>query len=486
LSLCGGKRQGETVEETLEIRCEKVGWRHLVEKQQVLDVLQGWIPAESIENVLKMEGRESKRVSKLPGPGVVWLVIAMGVWGDLNMKSLWRQVVGTLKCLLLAGLRKFIPVRSAYSEARKRLGCRPLRRLFQELSRPIATQQTRGAFYKGMRLWATDGVTFDIPDTQANAKAFGRPGTVRDGEKVPGAYPQIHLTLLEEIGTHLIADVVIKGARADERRFVRHLLRKVDSGSLSMYDRGFFSYELVRQHSEEKDKHFLVRVPAHVRLKPIRWLEDGTYLAEVRPPRSYRGQNRTPVVVRVIEYTLDEPNRPVGYGERHRLATDLLDPQRFPAVELVVLYHERWEVEIGNDEVKTHQIARDVTIRSRTPAGVVQETYGILLAYNAIRYHMHQAAVRMDIDPRRLSFIHAVRVIREAAPLFRLVPGFLMPLFQDLLTAHIGQEILPPRANRSNPRVIKRKMSNFAKKRPEHYKTPQPRKTFKDSVVLLV
>jgi hypothetical protein len=143
-------------------------------------------------------------------------------------------------------------------------------------------------------------------------------------------------------------------------------------------------------------------------------------------------------------------------------------------------------VEIGNDELKTHQIERDVIIRSKTPAGVIQEVYGILLAYNAIRYHMHKAAMRIEIDPRQLSFIHTVRVIREAAPLFRLVPSSLMPVFHDLLTAHIARGILPPRDNRSNAGVIKRTMSNFGKKRPEHYRTPQPRKALKDSVVLLI
>jgi len=189
------------------------------------------------------------------------------------------------------------------------------------------------------------------------------------------------------------------------------------------------------------------------------------------------------LTVRVIEYTLDEPNRP-GHGEHHRLVTTWLDAQAYPAKELAVLYHDRWEIEIGNDEMKTHQLKRPVPLRSRTPCGVLQEIYGILLAYNAVRVLMHEAALAVDLDPRQLSFIHAVRVIRETAPLMRAAPTCQLPSLYAAMIQHIAIGQLPPRENRINPRVIKQKMSNWKKKRPEHFHPPPLQKTFSQSVVM--
>jgi len=171
----------------------------------------------------------------------------------------------------------------------------------------------------------------------------------------------------------------------------------------------------------------------------------------------------TGLIVRVIEYTFDDPNRP-GHGQRHWLVTTLLDANTNSPTELVVLYHERWE--IGNDELKTHQLDRLVHLRSRTPCGVLQELYGILLAYNAVRFLMHEAALSVDLHPRRLSFIHAVRVLRETAPLLRAAPTARLPTLYAGMIAHIAQGRLPLRDNRINPRVIKKKMSNFPKNAP--------------------
>ena len=151
-----------------------------------------------------------------------------------------------------------------------------------------------------------------------------------------------------------------------------------------------------------------------------------------------------------------------------------------------MLYHQRWEIEIGNDELKTHPLHRQVHLRSRTPCGILQELYGILLAYNAVRLLVHEAALSLDIDSRRLSFIHAVRVLRETAPLMRAAPTSLLPTLYTAMIHHIAQGRLPPRANRINPRVVKKKMSNFGKKRPQHYRVPQPQTSFPQSVVILM
>ena len=135
--------------------------------------------------------------------------------------------------------------------------------------------------------------------------------------------------------------------------------------------------------------------------------------------------------------------------------------------------------------MKTHQLNRPVSLRSRTPCGVLQEIYGVLLAYNAVRVLMHEAALAVDVDPRRLSFIHAVRVIRETVPLMRSAPPWQLPRAYAALIQHIALGKLPARDNRINPRVVKKTVSKFPKKRPEHYHVPQPKWPFEESVKIL-
>jgi len=198
----------------------------------------------------------------------------------------------------------------------------------------------------------------------------------------------------------------------------------------------------------------------------------------------HRRKDQDGIPVRVLDYTFDDPGRP-GHGQRHRLITLLLDAQRFPCKELIVLYHQRWEIELDNDEITTHQLARLVELRSRTPAGIVQETYAIHLAHNAVRALMQQAAQTIDVDPRTLSFMNAVRVIREAIVLLRAAPTTQLSILYKGLMTQIAAGKLPPRDGRIHPRVVKIKMSKFPKKRTRHYHWPQPTKKLPDAIVLL-
>lgn len=449
----------------------------------VLEALSRFIPPQTICSVLMQTGRESRRVRRLPAAAVVWLVMAIGIWTDLDIPAIWRQVVGTLRSLFLVVDARKPPCKSALSKARTRLGPCAIRQLFAVTSAPIALHRTRGAFYKGMRLMAIDGVRFEMPDTRANAAAFGRPHTRRNGESIEGAYPQIHAIFLTETGTHMVLEAYIKRGKKSEFKVATALLRKAPSGGLVLQDRGFYGYAPLAE-ALRRGVHVLGRVGNHVIFKRTETFDDGSYLAVIHPTLKDKRHHTNGLIVRVIEYTLDEPNR-TGHSERHRLVTTLLDADLYPARELVVLYHQRWEIEIGNDELKTHQLHRHVHLRSRTPCGVLQEVYGLLLAYNAVRFLMHEAALSVDIDPRRLSFIHAVRVLRETAPIMRAAPASRLPILYAAMIQHIAQGGLPPRDNRINPRVVKKKMSNFAKKRAEHYRVPQPKSSFAESVVIL-
>jgi len=449
----------------------------------VLEALTQFVPPETIRAVLTQTGRHSQRVRRLPATAVVWLVIAIGIWTDLDIPAIFRQVAGTLRSLLLVIAAKHPPCKAALSQARTRLGACCMRQLFVRTAAPIAVDRTRGAFYKGMRLMAIDGVTLDIPDTPANAAAFGRPKTRRYGEAVDGGYPQIHAIFLSETGTHLIVEAFVKRAKKSEFSLAGSLLRKVPPSSLVLWDRGFYGYSSLIQ-AQRRGVYVVGRVADHVVFEIVRTLGDGSFLTTIYPTWSDRRRHRNGLVVRVIEYTFDDPLRP-GHGQRHRLVTTLLDANTHSATELVVLYHERWEIEIGNDELKTHQLDRLVHLRSRKPCGVLQELYGILLAYNAVRYFMHEAALSVDIDPRRLSFIHALRILRETAPLLRAASTDRLPFLYAAMIQHIAQGRLPLRDNRINPRVVKKKMSNFAKKRPEHCHPPQPQTSFEQAIVIL-
>jgi len=415
---------------------------------------------------------------------VVWLMLVMGLRADLDLPAMWRQVCGTMATLLLALAGSKPPTKSALSQARDRLGPRPLRQLFLQSGRPIASSRTRGAHYKGMPLKAMDGDDYKVPDTPANAKAFGRPTTRRKGDVLPAGYPQLHLNRLIEVGTHISIEALIKPNDTNDHESAPHLLAAAQAGDLVLWDAGFYSFKLMKQAMEQR-KFFLGLVPSHVVLQPIERLHDGSYLAKMYPTFKHRRQDREAVVVRVLEYTFDEPAR-TGHGERHRLITNLLDAQRYPISELIVLYHQRWEIELDNDEVTTHQLDRAVELRSRTPAGVVQEMYAVLASHNAIRALMHESALLIDVDPRTLSFINAVRVLRDAMPLMRNARTAALPMLYRAMIASIALGVLPPRDGRINPRVVKViRPSNFPVKKLHHYHLPQPQKTFVDSIVLL-
>jgi len=187
----------------------------------------------------------------------------------------------------------------------------------------------------------------------------------------------------------------------------------------------------------------------------------------------------------VIEYTITDPHLP-GYGQIHRLVTTLLDPVTYPLLDLICTYHERWEVEIVIDEIATHQRLLPKPLRSLKPVGVLQELYGLLIAHYIIRTLMVEAARQIDLDPDRLSFIGAVRVLQNAVPEFQMTAPEQLPALYQRLLQDIAHKRLPQRRLRSNPRVVKRKMSKFKLKRTEHLICPQPTATFRQAIAIKI
>jgi hypothetical protein len=370
--------------------------------------------------------------------------------------------------------------------ARQRLGIAPVRHLFEQIVRPLAEPDTPGGFYRGLRLMGIDGVVFDVPDSKANDVAFGRPTA---GERGDGAFPQIIKLSLVELGTHIEIGFVIRGCCHGEQAMVAGLLRHLTPDMLLIWDRNFFSYKLWSELTS-RDVKILARVTNTLILNPIRNLSDGSYLAKVYRSSYDRQKDRDGIVVRVIRYTVDDPQR-VGHNEEHILITNLFDEELYPAMELILLYHERWEHELVFDEQKTHHDPRRATkpaqLRSETPPGVIQEIYALSLGHFVVRALMFEAAKTVDLDPDRLSFLGCFQILKCRLPeCDSSTPQSFEDWYRGLLWELQGERTDDEvRRNRINPRVIKRKMSKWKKKRPEHRRRPALKKTFMETVVML-
>jgi hypothetical protein len=443
-----------------------------------IEMIERVLPANDIAQVLAAEGVAAQRVRKLDLPLTLLVIIGMNIYPYLSIGHVIQKLARGLR-FIWPDADYEVPKDSAMSYRRYQLGVPVMARLFRHICRPIATPETKGAFCFGLRTMAIDGTTETLPDTPANAAVFGRHHTNRGA----AAFPQAQCVYLAECGTHAIVDAGFWPIHTSERVGGRRMLRSVIADMLVMWDRGFHDYDMVTG-VQARQAHVLGRLPAHVKPERVKMLPDGSWLAYIYPSDYKRRKQGERCLVRIIEYkvtdsALADPN------ETHRLLTTLLDPDLYPAVDLICAFHERWEIEIAIDEIDTHQRLSAKTLRSLKPVGVIQELYGLLIAHFIIRYLMHEAAVQADIDPDRLSFVHAVELIKDAIPEFQMVVEDQREQLYQRLLRDIARRPLPERRNRVNPRVVKRKMSNFLKKRPEHYQWPQPEISFREAVVVI-
>jgi len=446
--------------------------------QLTMEALADALPADTLHAVLQQYGGVALRHRKLSMPVVVWVIIAMHLFTHLAIGDLLPKLAHGLR-LIWPAVDYTFPVPSALTYRRYQLGVRPLAALFHRVCRPMATPQTQAAFLGGLRLMAIDGTVENLPDTPENHAAFGRPGTDR-GE---GAFPQVLCVYLCECGTHGVVDAGFWPCHSSERKGAARLLRSVGPGMLLMWDRGLHSYAMLA-NARRRGAHVLGRLKANIRPQWIRTLADGSWLGWLWEVNERGRRTRRRQLVRVIEYTLMDPARP-GHGALHRLITTLLSAEAYPAQELACAYHERWEIETTLDEQQTHQRLALRPLRSRKPVGVIQELYGLLIGHYLIRFLMHDAAILAGMDPDRISFVHALRVIGEAISDFEIASPELLPALSGRLLRDIAAGRLPERRNRSNPRVVKRKMSNFPLKRAQHRHWPQPTRSFQEAVCLI-
>lgn len=370
-----------------------------------LGVLSDRFPLSKVHEVLKQTGRQSQRQRYLPAHVVVYYVIALALYMEVSYGEVLRCLLEGLEWLGLPVQRIRRTGRSGISQARSRLGAEPLRRLYQDLVGPIAQPETRGARYRKWTLVSLDGSTLDLADTAENEAAFGRAPATRG----QSGFPQLRFVALVENGTHVLFGARVGSYATAELELARDVVEQLQAGWLCLADRLFFGFELW-QKATRSGADLLWRVKTSRILAPVKRLSDGSYLSKIYPSNKDRESDHNGQIVRVIDYQITglkdtEPS--------YRLVTSLLDESQAPALELAALYHERWEIEAALDELKTHLRGRKIVLRSKTPELVYQEFYGLMLAHFAVRGLMHEAALRAQVDPDELSFVHAVRVVKR-------------------------------------------------------------------------
>ena len=396
-----------------------------LKSSEIFKAIEIAIPSTEIEKaILKTKSRE-KRHRALPSQLVVCLIVAMSLWSKDSMRDVLKNLIdGLNEVWLKTGKYWKIPCKAAITKARKRLGPVIMSQLFHQLVRPMATTETVGAFLNELRVVAIDGTCLDLPDSDENARVFGRPGS-RPGTRA--AFPKARLVILVEAGTHLIFDALICPYKMGERVRALRLLRSVSKEMLLMWDRGLHSYAMVSA-TLSKGCDYLGRIPSNVKFQGGTQLEDGSYLSFINPPGKFRKKGFKPIQIRVIEYTIENLNDPTA-EIKYRLITSLLDCKKFPAKLLAAEYHQRWEVENTIDEFKVHLLERKTHIRSQRPREVIQEIYGLLLGHWAVRSLICQTAQSAEISPLSISFTGTLRVIRRAVPKFQRLEAQEIPFF---------------------------------------------------------
>jgi hypothetical protein len=415
---------------------------------------------EWVEDALRLAGRESVRVRLLPATLTVWLVVLMGLHRRTSYVNLLEKLDGTWWTRERWSPDK-PPCSRAVTKARDRIGIEPMEMLFDRSAGEWLTQ-TDGLVVRGLRVQAIDGTTMKTPDTPKNSRRFGRPGSSRGR----AAYPQLRIVALADVGTRIIKAARWSRYRKAEVDMVRDIVSEIAPGTLSLLDSALFAYDLLWS-IYVRAASFLARLGAQAKPKVLRELGPGDALVEVTL-RSYHRRRHSDMprkwTLRMITY------RPEGADEDIRLLTDLMPESGFTHDELADLYHDRWEDETIFDEIKTHlcdcaTVNRPVVFRSKIPDRVVQELWGMLIAYNAIRKTMHEAARRKELDARRVSFTSATERVREATyEMMRLPTARLAGRYEQMLAA-IARVVVPKRPGRRFPRAVKIKMSCYPLKR---------------------
>jgi hypothetical protein len=429
----------------------------LAAKPESFDAFSRHLDEAWIEEALLATGTATFRRRRLPAEQVVWLVIGMALMRDRPI----RDVVDHLDLALPASDGKRVAA-SAVVQARARVGAAPLEWLFVRTADEWGHASAAQHRWRGLALYGVDGTTLRVPDSDENRAFFG--GQPAGDGRGDAGYPQLRLVTLMALRSHTLAAASFGPYGNDERTYAANLWPSVPNDSLTVVDRNYLAATILMPLERDgHNRHWLTRATSKTKWRVVREFGRGDALVELDVSSYARGQDETlpkTWLVRAVEY------QHKGH-ERKVLLTSLTDAERYPADELIALYHERWEIELSFDEVKTELLEREETIRSKSPESVAQEMWGILLAYNLIRLEMARIAAEADVEPTRISFVTALRFIRSEwewswtsrSP--GAIPKHLRRMRED-----IARFVLPPRrSERSYPRAVKIKMSNYERNR---------------------
>jgi hypothetical protein len=448
------------------------GWPVWVGGEEVsvkVEALASVVQPDEIARVLEETGKWSRRIRKLPAQLVVWLVIGMALFRDLSIANVLQRLVRGLGMQVpWMATPEQAPASRSVTRARDRLGFEVIRRLFRLLAKRLCAEHEEQNLWRGLPVYGIDGTTFTAPDTEDNEAHFGRPGSSRGR----AGYPQFRAVFLVALWSHIVRAAAFAPYKVGELINAYSLVDHVPEGALLLADRLYYAFGFLAG-VVKRQGHFLVRAKSgkrDMKFHRRRKLGAGDWLAVLRAPDYLRKKRRGPVVefagslpefleVRVVRY--QHRGLRVSY-----LVTTLLDPEAYPAEELVLLYHGRWEVELCYAEVKTRFVKERVVFRSKRHERVLQETYGLLIAYNCVRTLMARAALEAGVEPRQLSFTDCLVCIRDAViEMGRSSGRRLLQIYGELIEA-LARCVLPSRrAERVYPRAVKVKMSNFPLKK---------------------
>lgn len=421
------------------------------------DRLRASIDPRWIEEALEATGTATLRRRRLPAEQVIWLVLGMALYRDRPIDELVEKLD-----LVLPGTGQASMAKSAVAQARARLGEEPLQWLFERCSEKWGHESARRHEWRGLALYGVDGTTVRVPDSPDNRGFFG--SQYAGEEKGLSGYPLARAVPLMALRSHIIVAASI-GPYADERPMALTLWPKLPDHSLAIVDRNFLAANILLPIERSGvQRHWLTRAKSTSKWKVLKKLGAGDELVEVDV--SSEARRKEPSLPRTWQMRAIRYQRP-GFKPQ-TLLTSLLDSKAYPAREVRDLYHERWEIELGFDEVKTVMLEREESIRSRTPPGAMQELWAIALTYNLIRLEMEQVAREAGVPPSRISFIVSMRTIRDEWmwATGSKAPGAI-PKNLRRLREELKRYVLPPRRTaRSFPRAVKIKMSSYARKRP--------------------
>jgi len=392
--------------------------------QVSLGVLVSAVPRDAVDAAVAACGVGDKRSGgKLPAHVTAYLTMGLCLFSEDDYEEVATKVTGSLSAWGCWDAGWSVPTAGGITQARKRLGPTVLAEVFEQVAAPVADMLTRGAWLRGWRLLAIDGFEVDVPDTEANAAEFGYAGS---GDN-RSAFPKARVVALAECATHAFVAAEVGAWSVGEKTLANRLYPRLRRDELLTADRNFYSFDAWGL-AAGSGAALLWRAPTGLGLPVVRVLSDGTYLSVLINPKIRGAARRAGILaaaregaeldptqahlVRVVEY--DVPDREGnGTGELIVLLSTITDPAAAHADELAAGYHQRWEEETGNDQLKTHLRGPGKILRSRLPELVYQEIWAWLLVHHALSALSARAAQAADLDPDRVSFIRVLRIARR-------------------------------------------------------------------------